>query len=70
MERKEVESKLIRSIGYDTEKQMMEVEFTTTMIYEYRHFPEAVYNKILEARSIDNYFRDNIVNRYPYVRMK
>ena len=70
MDRKEVESRLVKSIGYDSEKKVMEVEFTTTMIYEYRNFPEEVYNKIFEARSIDNFFKDNIANKYKYVRMK
>jgi len=70
MEKKEVESRLITSIGYDPEKKMMEVEFTSTMIYQYRNFPEDVFNKLLEARSIDNYFRDHVVNKFAYVRMK
>ncbi len=70
MDRKEVESRLVKSIGYDPEKKVMEVEFTTTMIYEYRNFPEEVYNQILEARSIDNFFKDKIANKYKYVRMK
>jgi len=71
MERKEIEySRTIRSIGYDSEKLMMEVEFATDMIYQYRNFPESEYQKIMEARSIDRYFQDNIVNKYKYVRMK
>ena len=70
MEKKEIESRLIKAIGYDPEKKLMEVDFTSSMIYEYRDFPEEVFNKLLEARSIDNYFRDHIVNKFKYVRMK
>jgi len=70
MEKKEIESRLIKSIGYDPEKKLMVVDFTTSMVYEYRDFPEEVFNKLLEARSIDNYFKDHIVNKFKYVRMK
>ncbi len=70
MERTNIDTRLIKSMGYDKEKKIMEVEFSSDMIYQYNNFPEDLYNEIVNHKNIDKFFKINIVNRYHYKRLK
>lgn len=70
MERTNIDTRLIKSMGYDKEKKIMEVEFTSDMIYQYNNFPEELYEEIVNHKSIDKFFKLNVVNRYHYNRLK
>jgi len=70
MVKTEINSRSIKSIAYDAEKKVMEVEFTSTMIYIYNNFPEDLYNRLIESKAIDKFFVSNVVNRYAYIRTK
>ena len=52
MERIEVRSSDIRSVGYDKKMKTLEVEFKNKSIYQYSEVPEEVYVELMEARSI------------------
>lgn len=70
MEKTNIDTRLIKSMGYDKEKKIMEVEFTSDMIHQYRNFPEDLYNEMIKNKNIDKFFKINIVNRYHYNRLK
>ena len=65
MERIEVRSSDIRSVGYDKKMKTLEVEFKNKSIYQYSEVPEEVYVELMEARSKGSYFAKAIKdNRY------
>jgi len=52
MQRKQVKSSNVRSVGYDETKQILEIEFTSGAIYQYLNVPENIYVKLMTAPSI------------------
>jgi len=55
MNRRNVQSSNIASIGYDSQKQILEVEFHQGSIYRYYDVPEIVYNGLMSATSHGQY---------------
>jgi hypothetical protein len=68
MRRSRVESSAIRSVGYERETAMLEVEFTSDRVYRYFAVPPSVYEGLLNAQSAGAYFNRCIRDRYPEVR--
>tara|TARA_R100001082_G_scaffold109988_1_gene88526 strand:- start:9827 stop:10063 length:237 start_codon:yes stop_codon:yes gene_type:complete len=62
MERDEVVSSSIRSVGYDLSEKTMEVEFSKGQVYQYFDVPESTYNSLMVAVSIGSAF-DELVRR-------
>lgn len=60
MERQQVESSNLASIGYDAENEILEVEFNHGGIYQYFDVPENVYDALMNASSHGQYFDRNI----------
>ena len=56
MHRISVNSSVIRSVGYDREIAILEIEFTNGAIYEYGGVPEEIYAELLAAESKGAYF--------------
>ena len=69
MERISVSSSNIRSIGYDTESMMLEIEFNSGAVYQYQGVPQAEYDAFLNSGSKGTHFNANIKNRFPYVKL-
>ncbi|MCC7451234.1 MAG: KTSC domain-containing protein, partial [Anaerolineae bacterium] len=63
MDRHEVESSVIKSIGCSV---VLEVEFESGRVYQYFDVPIAVYLEFLTADSKGKYFNAHIRNEYPY----
>ena len=70
MERQKVESSMLRGVGYDPETRMLEVEFTSGQVYEYYDVPPEVHAGLLRAGSLGQYFRANILDAFPYRRLR
>ena len=51
MERIEVDSSMIASVGYDAEKNNLEVEFNSGKSYQYEDVPEEEYAGLMESGS-------------------
>ena len=68
MRRKHINSSAIASIGYDADKQELEVEFTSGNIYRYFGVPEEVYEDLLQAPSKGRYFGSFIRGQYDSAR--
>lgn len=64
MQRHPVESSNIRSIGYDSDEGLLEVEFHSGGVYQYREVPENVFQRFLCASSKGRFFHQNIKGRY------
>lgn len=70
MQRQAVESISIRSLGYDPEEEVLEVEFQSGGVYQYLGVPPSVYEGMLVARSKGRYFGEFVRSRYPYERIR
>ena len=69
MERKQVDSSNISSIGYDENSNTLEVEFHSGSVYQYFDVPLNVYNGFIEADSKGQYFAQHIKGYYRYVKV-
>ncbi|WP_317445396.1 KTSC domain-containing protein [Streptomyces collinus] len=68
MNRMPVTSSNIRSVGYDADSELLEIEFRSG-IYAYSSVPEEVYRGLMEASSHGRYFAQMIKNRFDFSRI-
>ncbi len=69
MERTPVTSSNIRAIGYDSDSQVLQVEFNDGAVYDYAAVPESDYDGLMGADSKGKYFNANIKNRYSHMKL-
>jgi len=69
MERTPVNSSNISAIGYDTDNQILEVEFTNGAVYSYSGMPSGEYEGFMNADSKGKYFHASIKNRYSFMKL-
>ena len=70
MDRQHVRSTNLRSIGYDPDARVLEIEFHSGSIYQYINVPEQVYLALMNAVSKGSYFSDHIKERYKFKRIR
>ena len=68
MERKNVSSSNIKSIGYLF--GILEIEFKNRTIYQYKNIPESIYKNLMSSSSRGTYFSEYIKGNYPYRKIK
>ena len=68
MQRKTIVSSNIKSIGYNIEKQILEVEFSGGAVYYYLEVTPIEVVKLAFAESVGSYFAANIKNKYKCVK--
>lgn len=66
MQRQYVESSNLRSVGYDAEHEILEIEFKSGSVYQYYNVPAAVYAGLLSASSKGQYHSQSIKDKYRY----
>ena len=66
MHRIHIKSSTIRSVGYETDYQTLELEFNSGEVYRYFKVPELHYTGLLEAVSHGQYFNLHIKDHYLY----
>jgi len=66
MERQQVQSSVIRSVGFDRDKSVLEIEFTHGAVYQYSGVPEFLYRGLMLAASKGEFFNTRIAGRYSY----
>jgi hypothetical protein len=67
MKREPVESTAIKSIGYNEDKQILEVEILETgRVYKYFNVPLEEYMDLLDAKSLGEYYNRVIKENYEY----
>lgn len=63
MKRQSVDSSNINSIGYNKDKEILEVEFKTGSIYHYKNINSSLYNGLVDSSSIGKFFNLEIRKR-------
>lgn len=64
MNRLQVNSSVLRSIGYDISTATLEVEFYSGSIYTYRNVPPEIHAALMSAASKGQYFDKAIRETY------
>ena len=70
MDRVDVTSSSLRSVGYDSDTKMLEVEFRSHAVYIYSEVPDWAVERLMAARSKGRYFEAHIRDRYPVQRVE
>lgn len=70
MNRTPVSSSNLRSVGYDSSKDLLEIAFKGGRVYQYTGVPESIYRGLMGAASHGKYFHRHIENSYPYTRIR
>jgi hypothetical protein len=66
MDRVKVRSTTIRSIGYDPDREVLEIEFKNeSRVYSYLNVPASLYNEFKAAPSQGKFFHARIRDKFP-----
>jgi len=68
MHRNHVDSSAIASVGYDESSSVLEVEFSSGVVYDYFRVPKRVYRDLLKAPSKGSFVSRRVRDRYPFER--
>ena len=66
MQRQDVDSSNLRSVGYDADNQILEIEFKSGSVYQYFDVPATVYTALMSASSKGKYHIQWIKHSYRY----
>jgi KTSC domain-containing protein len=69
MRRTLVSSSMITSVGCDTRKKILEVEFVSGSIYQYLEVDSDTFKEFVEAPSKGTFFNAHIKDEYTFVRV-
>lgn len=69
MEREQVESSIIKSVGYDAKEEILEIELATGTIYQYLQVPINVFESFMAAESKGIYY-NSIKNNFEYKKIE
>lgn len=64
-----VSSSNIAAVGYDSESQMVYVQFLAGSMYAYKGVPEHEFENLRTATSVGSYINRYYKNVYPYERI-
>ena len=70
MNRTPVSSSNLRSVGYDSATNTLEIAFHGGRVYQYFNVPESVYQGLLNAASHGKHHHRHIKETYPYERIR
>ena len=71
MQRWPVESSQIASVGYDSAKQVLEIEFKRgNTVYHYAQVPPEVHEELMAAKSIGKFFNAEIRDKFPFHKLE
>ena len=65
-----VDSTTLRTVGYDAERQLLQIEFHNRSIYQYFEVPATVYEELLKAPSKGACFNRSIRSRFDFTLVK
>ncbi|GEK87500.1 KTSC domain-containing protein [Microbacterium aerolatum] len=69
LRRVEVESSAVRSVGYDDQFAVLEIEFVSGDVYRYHAVPHAIHRALMDAESKGRFFVEQIRDVYPTARV-
>ena len=61
-----VDSTTLLTVSYDEGQALLQLEFCSRAVYQYRNVPTEVHQSLLAAPSKGRYFHQAIRGRYPY----
>jgi hypothetical protein len=71
MRMRRVSSEAARAIGYDPDKQWLDVRYTTgNATYRYLDVPAAIYDELRSAPSVGTYLNQCVKPQYRYVVLR
>jgi KTSC domain len=65
-----VDSTTLRTVGYDAERQLLQIEFQDRSLYQYFAVPAGLYEELMQAPSKGAYFNRSIRPRFDYAPVK
>lgn len=68
MKRKSIKSSNLKSVGFSTSTQVLEVEFLNGAVYHYKEVPAIKVLELILADSVGSYFAKNIKSTYQYAK--
>jgi len=69
MNRVNLKSSFLKSVGFDGGARMLEVEFASGEVWQFASVPMAVYAELVRAPSKGTYFEHFISDRYVHKRV-
>jgi hypothetical protein len=69
MERVNVDSTSLESLGYDEDSETLEVEFKNGTLYQYFDVPRNVFEALRDAGSVGAYLASNVKGHYRFSRV-
>jgi hypothetical protein len=60
VERQSVKSRILRSVGYDDSTKILEIEFTSGLVYQCLGVPPKVYADLIKSGEIGRYYSEKI----------
>ena len=70
LSREPVSSSTIAAIGYDEEREILEVEFVSGALYRYLGVPDEVFDALWAAPSKGKFFNEHIRDAYPWEQVE
>lgn len=70
MERIPVKCKLLKSVGYDKESKILEIEFLDMEVRDYSDVPEKIHKELMNTDRKRLYFLEHIKGKYKDVIVK
>lgn len=64
MERYDVDSSMIRYIGYEASNGTLEIQFNSGAVWQYYDFPESLWYEFKEAESKGKFFHREVKDKY------
>lgn len=64
MDREAVSSSNLASVGYEESSETLEVEFKNGRLYQYYNVPQVMFEQMMAATSVGQFFNANIKNAY------
>ena len=69
MKRENVESQVLKSVGYDKNKKVLETELVNDSLYEYYKVPGSEYTNLMKSSSLGEYYNKHI-KKYRYKKLR
>ena len=60
VERLSVKSRILRSVGYDENTKILEIEFSSGFVYQYSGVPPKVYADLMHSAEIGKYYSEKV----------
>jgi hypothetical protein len=70
MNRTPVSSSNLSSVGYDEDRELLEIEFNGGRVYHFFDVPQKIHEELMNASSHGKYFNRNIEENYQYEQIE